>query len=59
MRDRMIKKLIIEGHMITYEIRSFFVSIVMIIYFDNHLPVLLTKRKWKEYWEILDNAEKG
>ncbi len=57
MNDRDIKSLIIDGHMKTYEIRKAMFSLKMIVYFDNHKPVVIRKRKWNEYWDILDKAE--
>lgn len=57
MKDRDIKSLIIDGHMKTYEIRKAMFSLKMIVYFDNHKPVVIRKRKWNEYWDILDKAE--
>lgn len=57
MKDRDIKRLIIEGHMKTYEIRKALFSLKMVIYFDNHKPVQISRKKWDEYWDILDRAE--
>lgn len=57
MKERDIKSLIIEGHMKTYEIRKAMFSLKMVVYFDNHKPLVIRKRKWNEYWDILDKAE--
>ena len=43
MRDDKIKELISEGHMQTYEIIKGLFALKMVIYFDNHKPVLISK----------------
>ena len=59
MRDDKIKELISEGHMQTYEIIKGLFALKMVIYFDNHKPVLISKWKWNEYWDVLDKAEEA
>lgn len=59
MKDEKIKSLIKEGHMEKYEIISRKLFLQMKIYFDNHKPVIISKRKWNDYWDILDAAEAG
>lgn len=57
MKAEKIKELISEGHMDTYEIIKSLFTLKMVIYFDNHKPVIIRKGKWNEYWDILDKAE--
>ena len=59
MKDEAIKQLIKDGHMTDYQLHSKWKHwLTMTIYFDNHKPVDVPKRKWEEYWDILDEGEK-
>lgn len=58
MKDEEIKRLIQDGHMTDYQIYTkWLVFPTMTIYFDNHEPIDIPKRKWESYWEVLDKAE--
>lgn len=54
------KKLIAEGHLITFEIvpKWNLIKPALVLYFDNHKPMPIRKYRFEEYWDILDEWEK-
>ena len=49
------KQLIIEGHLINYEIvkRWNNISPALVLYFDNHKPMPIREYRWDEYKDLL------
>lgn len=49
------KQLIIEGHLINYEIMERWnnISPALVLYFDNHKPMPIREYRWDEYKELL------
>lgn len=49
------KKLIEEGHLVSYEIVDQWNNIkpALVLYFDNHRPMPIRSYRWDEYFKIL------
>lgn len=49
------KQLIIDGHLISYEIveRWNNISPALVLYFDNHKPMPIREYRWDEYRSLL------
>lgn len=51
------KKLIATGHLIYFEYLPEYHGIapVLLLYFDNHIPMPIRQYRWEEYEDILKN----
>lgn len=54
------KKLIIEGHLVDYEIMDSWnnISPALVLYFDNNRPMPIREYMWDDYFEILNKSPK-